>query len=63
MTPSTATMTPTTATMALKFCDAVFTACPWAAPSTWTPAPPPPRETFEEFFASMMKDNPDTERP
>ena len=47
-------MTPTTAALALRFCNAVFTACPWAAPSTWTP----PRETFEDFFNGMMKDNP-----
>jgi hypothetical protein len=55
-------MTPTTATLALKFCNAVFTACPWASPSTWSPAPAPepPRETFEEFFNSMLNPKPPT---
>lgn len=43
-------MTPTTATLALKFCNAVFTACPWAAPSTWRPAPAAMPDLFSEFF-------------
>ena len=50
-------MTPATATLALKFCEAVFAACPWAAPATWTP-----RQTFEDLLNQMTR-NTDAPRP
>ncbi len=45
-------MTPTTAALALQFCNAMFTACPWAAPDSWRPAAMP------DFFRDLFNTKP-----